>query len=118
MLKMLIQLFCMWLVMNTAIADDSKIQYDLTDKEISKIKLFPTAMAKASSAKSSSNHVGSSPYKPPEGNDRLFVVDTGNKLDTGCIYRSSGPITFTFNVNRVVVKDKIKSRWNIKRRLC
>ncbi len=48
-------------------------------------------------------HVGSSPFNPPTATDTNFVVDTGQSgLDTGCTYRSGGPLRFTIAVDRVV----------------
>ena len=41
-----------------------------------------------------------SPFEPEKESDRNFVTDAGNKLDTGCIYRSSGPIEFDIDVTR------------------
>lgn len=42
----------------------------------------------------------SSPFAPPEKSDRSFSTDKGPKLDTGCIYRSSGPIIFNIEIKR------------------
>lgn len=47
-----------------------------------------------------------SPFEPPPSNDRSFVTDGAAKLDTGCIYRSSGPIIFNVEINRHVGKLK------------
>lgn len=44
----------------------------------------------------------SSPFTPPEENDRTFVVDGGSGLDTGCTFRNSGPLIITIKVDRVV----------------
>jgi triacylglycerol lipase len=41
-----------------------------------------------------------SPFEPQKESDRNFVTDAGSKLDTGCIYRSSGPIEFDIDVTR------------------
>lgn len=43
-----------------------------------------------------------SPFEPEKESDRNFVTDAGNKLDTGCIYRSSGPIEFDIDVTRTL----------------
>ena len=43
-----------------------------------------------------------SPFEPEKESDRHFVTDAGNKLDTGCIYRSSGPIEFDIDVTRTL----------------
>lgn len=47
-------------------------------------------------------HTGSSPFAPPEANDTTFVVDQDVGLDTGCAFRSQGPLTFTVKVTRFV----------------
>src|SRR6266496_157453 len=47
-------------------------------------------------------HSGSSPFDPPDANDATFVVDQGAGLDTGCTFRSGGPLVFTIKVGRVV----------------
>ena len=41
-----------------------------------------------------------SPFAPPDKNDRTFFTDKAPKLDTGCIFRSSGPIVFNIEVKR------------------
>jgi triacylglycerol lipase len=46
------------------------------------------------------------PFEPPSSNDRTFVTDGGSKLDTGCIFRSSGPIIFNVEIDRHVGKLK------------
>jgi triacylglycerol lipase len=48
------------------------------------------------------SHNGSSPFDPPQATDHLFVVDTGSGLDTGCSFRSDGPLQITLPINRVV----------------
>ena len=47
-------------------------------------------------------HAGSSPFDPPQATDHLFLVDTGSGLDTGCSFRSEGPLQITIPINRVV----------------
>ena len=47
-------------------------------------------------------HVGSSPFVPPDKNDITFVVDTGGGLDTGCTFRSGGPLSFVIKTTRFV----------------
>jgi len=47
-------------------------------------------------------HTGSSPFNPPDANDATFVVDQSSGLDTGCTFRSGGPLVFTIEVGRVV----------------
>jgi triacylglycerol lipase len=43
-----------------------------------------------------------SPFNPPDMNDRSFVTDAAPKLDTGCIFRSSGPIIYNIEITRHV----------------
>lgn len=43
-----------------------------------------------------------SPFDPPKENDHSFVTDAAPKLDTGCIFRSSGPIIFNVEITRHV----------------
>lgn len=47
-------------------------------------------------------HVGSSPFSPPNEDDTVFAVDQGSGLDTGCTYRSGGPLLIHLMVKRVV----------------
>jgi hypothetical protein len=47
-------------------------------------------------------HSGDSPFDPPEKNDATFVIDQSAGLDTGCTFRSGGPLVFTIEVGRVV----------------
>lgn len=47
-------------------------------------------------------HSGSSPFDPPKSTDKTVVVDTGFGLDTGCTYRSGGPLSISVPVKRVV----------------
>lgn len=47
-------------------------------------------------------HSGSSPFAPPNATDKLLVVDTGSGLDTGCTYRSGGPLMIQVPIKRVV----------------
>ena len=44
----------------------------------------------------------SSPWDPLDANDHQFVTDSAPKLDTGCIFRSSGPIIFNIAITRYV----------------
>ncbi|MCK0114005.1 cell wall-binding repeat-containing protein [Ornithinimicrobium sp. F0845] len=52
------------------------------------------------------NHFGSSPFPPREATDSLFVVDQAPGLDTGCTYRSGGPLVFDIEVDRVLGDDE------------
>jgi triacylglycerol lipase len=48
------------------------------------------------------SHVGTSPFSPRTENDTLFVVDEGSGLDTGCTYRSGGPLQIHLLIKRFV----------------
>lgn len=48
------------------------------------------------------SHSGSSPFSPPDEDDTLFVADSGGGLDTGCTFRSGGPLRINVRVKRVV----------------
>lgn len=50
----------------------------------------------------STGHYGSSPFAPPKRNDSTFVVDQGPGLDTGCTFRSGGPLRFEILVDRAL----------------
>jgi triacylglycerol lipase len=41
-----------------------------------------------------------SPFDPPDESDVSFFTDVAPKLDTGCIFRSSGPILYNVEVKR------------------
>jgi pimeloyl-ACP methyl ester carboxylesterase len=43
-----------------------------------------------------------SPFAPPDDSDHSFSTDDAPKLDTGCIYRSSGPIVFNVEIKRFI----------------
>lgn len=53
----------------------------------------------------------SSPFTPPEANDSNFLVDCDSGLDTGCTFRSGGPLIFTIKIGRVI-GDKTKLKEN------
>ncbi|MCK4342100.1 MAG: hypothetical protein KAY37_10305 [Phycisphaerae bacterium] len=42
----------------------------------------------------------SSPFEPPEVDDRTYVINEGPGLDTGCSFRSEGPLVFNVPVTR------------------
>lgn len=48
------------------------------------------------------SHAGSSPFSPPDEEDTLFVMDRGTGLDTGCTFRSGGPLRIRLLVKRFV----------------
>ncbi|MCA8949183.1 MAG: hypothetical protein KDE27_06760 [Planctomycetes bacterium] len=54
------------------------------------------------SAGSCAPRFGNSPFDPPECSDQVFIVDQAPGLDTGCTYRSGGPLLFDIMVDRVV----------------
>jgi triacylglycerol lipase len=43
-----------------------------------------------------------SPFDPPEASDTEFIVDQAPGLDTGCTFRSGGPLEFDIEVARYV----------------
>jgi pimeloyl-ACP methyl ester carboxylesterase len=47
-------------------------------------------------------HFGASPFTPHDETDTTFVVDKGTGLDTGCTYRSRGPLVFQIKITRFV----------------
>jgi triacylglycerol lipase len=47
-------------------------------------------------------HIGTSPFSPRAEDDTRFVVDSGTGLDTGCTYRSGGPLRIHIMVKRFV----------------
>ncbi len=51
--------------------------------------------------------VGSSPFNPPDATDTSFVVDAGSGLDTGCTFRSGGPLRIQLPVDRAFTPDDI-----------
>jgi hypothetical protein len=52
-------------------------------------------------------HYGSSPFAPPKVDDSTFVVDSGGGLDTGCTFRSGGPLVFDIPVNRAFTAQDV-----------
>lgn len=52
------------------------------------------------------NHYGSSPFPPRETNDSRFVADESPGLDTGCTFRSGGPLSFDIEVDRVLADEE------------
>jgi pimeloyl-ACP methyl ester carboxylesterase/subtilisin-like proprotein convertase family protein len=55
----------------------------------------------------SKSSLGSSPFTPPESSDTTFVVDQAPGLDTGCSFRSEGPLIFEIEIDRFI-GDKSK----------
>ena len=52
-----------------------------------------------------------SPIDPGGCNDSAFLVDCDTGLDTGCTFRSGGPLIFTIKINRVVGNvEKLKDK--------
>lgn len=60
------------------------------------------AAASAGNVAVSATGPRTSPFEPPAENDHSFITDGAPKLDTGCIYRSSGPITYNVMITRHV----------------
>jgi pimeloyl-ACP methyl ester carboxylesterase len=67
----------------------------------------PGYTAPAAPYPQTASHFGSAPVDPPETNDQTFVVDQDGGLDTGCTFRSGGPLIFTIKIDRYV-GDKAK----------
>ena len=64
-----------------------------------------TASAKAATitlAAAAAAPVRTSLWDPPPDSDRSFSTDNGPKLDTGCIFRSQGPIVYTIEIKRFI----------------
>jgi pimeloyl-ACP methyl ester carboxylesterase len=57
---------------------------------------FAATTAAASAA------VRTSPFDPPEDGDQSFSNDSGPGLDTGCSFRSDGPLVFNVEIKRFV----------------
>lgn len=53
-------------------------------------------------ASSCSTGPRSSPIAPPKCDDSTFVIDSGPGLDTGCTFRSGGPLVFTIRITRYI----------------
>lgn len=47
-------------------------------------------------------HTGTSPFSPREEDDTRFIIDAGSGLDTGCTYRSGGPLKISLPIKRYV----------------
>jgi hypothetical protein len=62
----------------------------------------PGYVARSVTRAATAGHSGDSPFDPPEKNDATFVIDQSPGLDTGCTFRSGGPLVFTIEVGRVV----------------
>jgi pimeloyl-ACP methyl ester carboxylesterase len=41
-----------------------------------------------------------SPFEPPKADDRTFMINSGGGLDTGCTFRSGGPLVIQIPVTR------------------
>jgi hypothetical protein len=48
------------------------------------------------------SHHGGAPVDPRTPTDERFVVDVGGSLDTGCTFRSGGPLIITLDIDRYV----------------
>ena len=51
---------------------------------------------------SNHSHSGSSPVHYPPATDKRVIADSGPGLDTGCTYRSGGPLVIEIPIKRVV----------------
>jgi pimeloyl-ACP methyl ester carboxylesterase len=61
----------------------------------------PVAVAKPN-ATNCATGPRSSPIAPPKCDDSTFVIDSAPGLDTGCTFRSGGPLVFTIRITRYV----------------
>lgn len=73
----------------------SAVSGDVSTSQLAAKSASPLALAAGSV-----QHVGGSPFAPPEERQQIVVVDQGPKLDTGPIYRSGGPIIVDIPVDR------------------
>lgn len=48
------------------------------------------------------SHFGDSPFSPREETDTRFIADQGTGLDTGCTFRSDGPLMIKLEIKRYV----------------
>ena len=58
--------------------------------------------AKLSATAAATAAVRTSPFEPPDDSDHSFSVDSSPGLDTGCSYRSDGPLIFNIEIKRFV----------------
>ncbi|MGA9770635.1 MAG: choice-of-anchor X domain-containing protein [Blastocatellia bacterium] len=67
----------------------------------------PGRSASQQASNNCGNRCSSSPINPtpPECSDSRFVVDCGSGLDTGCTFRSGGPLVFSIKITRYVGDD-------------
>lgn len=77
---------------------------DHASKSGSRIAASSAASLSTMSAASSSGP-RSSPIEPRRTTDYRFLKDGDGGLDSGCTFRSGGPLRFTIEVNRVVSTD-------------
>lgn len=61
-----------------------------------------TAFVATATTAAASTAVRTSPFDPPEDGDESFSNDSGPGLDTGCSFRSDGPLMFNIEVKRFV----------------
>lgn len=82
------------LILAAALLSNAAFARDPRPGEPGYVDVTPTMKIQAA------GHIGSSPFNPPEANDTTFVVDSGPGLDTGCAYRSGGPLVFEIPADR------------------
>lgn len=56
----------------------------------------------------------SSPFTPPEEELGEYVIDSGSGLDTGCTYRSGGPLRIQLPIPKVINPTQLKSDGTLK----
>src|SRR5258708_4453551 len=76
-------------IWSTALAQQTRPATDASESSVAKRNLVNFVSATGPR---------SSPFDPPEANDHLFVTDSAPKLDTPCIFRSSGPIVYNIEI--------------------
>lgn len=76
-------------------------RHGLLKTALCRCALLMAALLLASAARAQ-GHFGSSPFVPPDKNDIIFVVDQAPGLDTGCTFRSGGPLVFVIKTTRFV----------------
>lgn len=91
---------------HAAFAQDAATTTDAAERtapaSAAKTASAPTATLRISAAVNASAAVRSSLWEPPPDSDRSFSTDSGPGLDTGCSFRSQGPIFYTIEVKRFV----------------
>jgi triacylglycerol lipase len=87
---------------HSALAQESAQTTDAAERA-AQTSVSKTASAKAAPMNlAAAAAVRTSLWDPPPSSDLSFSTDNGPKLDTGCIYRSEGPIVYTIEIKRFI----------------